>query len=114
MGVLHLDAQLKRGLLDACLLAILAKGESYGYKISQNAAQVMAISESTLYPVLRRMEQQGYLVTRQQEHNGRLRKYYRITATGEIRLNGFRSEWRDVKRMVDYIINGKDDENDAQ
>jgi len=102
-----MDAQLKRGLLDACLLAILARGESYGYKIIQSAQQVMAIRESTLYPILRRMEQQGYLTTWQQEHNGRLRKYYRITSEGEERLNNFRAEWRDIKQMVDYIMGGE-------
>ena len=101
-----MDAQLKRGLLDACLLAILAQGESYGYKILQSAAEVMSISESTLYPILRRMEQQGYLDTRQQEHNGRLRKYYRITPAGGVRLQTFRAEWRDIKQMVDYIMGG--------
>ena len=107
-----MDAQLKRGLLDACLLAILAQGESYGYKIIQDAQKVMAIRESTLYPVLRRMEQQGYLSTWQREHNGRLRKYYKITIAGENRLISFREEWRDVKQMVDYIMGG--DPDDAQ
>ncbi len=108
-----MDAQLKRGLLDACLLAILAQGESYGYRISQSAEQFMPMSESTLYPILRRMEQQGHLETRQQEYNGRLRKYYRITPGGEERLRTFRTEWGEVKRMVDYIM-GEDEENDAQ
>ena len=108
-----MDAQLKRGLLDACVLAILARGESYGYRISQDAEQVMAVSESTLYPILRRMEQQGHLDTRQQEHNGRLRKYYRITPNGETRLQTFKAEWREVKKMVDYIT-GEDDGNDPQ
>jgi len=108
-----MDAQLKRGLLDACVLAILGRGESYGYRISQDAEQVMAVGESTLYPILRRMEQQGYLFTRQQEHNGRLRKYYRITPEGEGRLQTFKSEWREVKKMVDYIT-GEDERNDTQ
>jgi len=107
-----MDAQLKRGLLDACLLAILAQGESYGYKIMQSAESVMSIRESTLYPILRRMEQQGYLATWQQEHSGRLRKYYRITPLGEERLENFREEWRDIKQMVDYIMGGQYD--DAQ
>lgn len=102
--MLPLDAQLKRGLLDACVLAILSRGESYGYRISQDAEQVMTISESTLYPILRRMEQQGYLDTRQQEHNGRLRKYYRIMPAGENRLRIFRTEWGEIKKMVDYIM----------
>jgi len=102
-----MDSQLKRGLLDACVLAILAQGESYGYKIIQSAQSVMAIRESTLYPILRRMEQQGFLSTYHQEFNGRLRKYYRITAEGKQRLENFRSEWKDVKQMVDYIMGGE-------
>lgn len=107
-----MDAQIKRGLLDACLLAVLSHGESYGYKISQDAFRLMELSESTLYPVLRRMEQQGYLTTRNQEHSGRLRKYYAITPSGHSRLIEFRREWSDVKRVVDYIMEG--DSNDAQ
>jgi len=99
-----LDAQIKRGLLDACVLAILARGESYGYRIQQDAEGVIDVGESTLYPILRRMEQQGLLATRQQEHNGRLRKYYRITPPGEERLRAFREEWRDVQKMMDYVI----------
>jgi PadR family transcriptional regulator PadR len=107
-----MDAQLKRGLLDACLLAILSQGESYGYKIIQSAQTVMSIRESTLYPVLRRMEQQGYLETWQQEYSGRLRKYYRITDFGRERLENFRTEWRDVKNMVDYIMGGVQNDSD--
>ena len=100
----EMDAQLKRGLLDACILAVLARGESYGYKISQDAGPVMELSESTLYPALRRMEQQGWLMTRPEAYNGRLRKYYCITEAGEARLRDFRGEWREVKRVVDYIM----------
>lgn len=99
-----MDAQMKRGLLDACVLAVLSRGESYGYKITQDTLGVMELSESTLYPVLRRLEQQGCLLTRSQEHGGRLRKYYRLTDSGVIRLRGFRGEWREVKRAVDYIM----------
>ncbi len=114
-----MDAQLKRGLLDACLLAILSRGESYGYRISQDAEKVMSVGDSTLYPILRRMEQLGHLNTRQQEHNGRLRKYYRITPTGRARLASFREEWREVTQMVNYLMNdgkmpGKDDSNEPE
>ncbi|MCL2031539.1 MAG: PadR family transcriptional regulator [Oscillospiraceae bacterium] len=99
-----MDAQIKRGLLDACVLAVLSRGESYGYKITQDTSGVMAISESTLYPILRRLEQQGCLSTRSQEHGGRLRKYYRLTGPGMERLLAFRGEWRDIKHAVDYIM----------
>ena len=99
-----MDAQLKRGLLDACLLSVLDRGDSYGYKIAQDAMEIVTISESTLYPILRRMEQQGCLSPYNQEHNGRLRKYYRITDGGRKRLGQFREQWAEVKKMVDYIL----------
>ena len=103
-----MDAQIKRGLLDACVLAVLSRGESYGYMITQDTLGVMEISESTLYPILRRLEQQGCLTTRSQEHGGRLRKYYCLTGPGMARLQTFRGEWREVKRAVDYIMAEED------
>ena len=103
-----MDAQLKRGLLDACVLAVLSRGESYGYKITQDTLGVMELSESTLYPILRRLEQQGCLFTRSQEHGGRLRKYYRLTEPGLDRLKLFRQNWAEVKRAVDYIMADKE------
>ena len=99
-----MDAQIKRGLLDACLLSVLNRGDSYGYKIAQDAMAVVHISESTLYPILRRMEQQGCLSPYNSEHNGRIRKYYRITEKGKARLGEFRRQWSEVKKMVDYIL----------
>ena len=99
-----MDSQLKKGLMDACVLSTLTGGEAYGYKLAQDISKVMAMSESTLYPILRRMEQQGYLVTRNSEHNGRLRKYYSMTQAGVHRLTEFKAEWTEVKRLVDYII----------
>lgn len=108
-----MDAQLKRGLLDACLLSVLARGDSYGYRIAQDAMAVVQISESTLYPILRRMEQQGCLVPYHQEHNGRLRKYYRITEQGKARLAEFREQWTEVKRMVDYVLEAGDGNDGA-
>ena len=99
-----MDAQLKKGVMDACVLSILVSGESYGYKLAQDISTVVEMSESTLYPILRRMEQQGYLNTKNSEHNGRLRKYYSITQNGQRRLVEFKSEWAEVKRVVDYIM----------
>lgn len=104
-----MDAQLKRGLLDACLLSVLDRGDSYGYKIAQDAMAVVQVSESTLYPILRRMEQQGCLSPYNQEHNGRLRKYYRITDQGKRRLGEFREQWTEVKKMVDYVLEAGED-----
>ena len=99
-----MDAQLKKGVIDACVLSVLVNGESYGYRLAQDISTVLEMSESTLYPVLRRMEQQGFLSTKNSEHNGRLRKYYAITPLGGRRLVEFKSEWAEIKRVVDYIM----------
>ncbi len=99
-----MEAQLKRGLLDACVLSVLSRGDSYGYKIVQDAMSAVQITESTLYPILRRLEAQGCLETYSVEHNGRLRKYYRITPTGFSKLEQFKDEWAEIKQMVDYIM----------
>ena len=74
-----MDIQLKRGLLDVCVLAALRRADSYGYQIVKEIQPYIAISESTLYPILRRLEEAGQLTVYAIEHNGRLRKYYRIT-----------------------------------
>ena len=71
-----MDAQLKRGLTEACILKLLTRGDSYGYQLVREAEEVLSISESTLYPVLRRLETSGALRVYSIEHNGRLRKYY--------------------------------------
>ena len=87
-----MDIQLKRGILDVCVLAVIRREDSYGYQIVKEIQPYIAISESTLYPILRRLEEAGQLTVRSVEHNGRLRKYYRITPAGIIRLNAFAEE----------------------
>lgn len=99
-----MDSQMKKGLLDACVLAVLSHGDSYGYKIAQDASGVVEISESTLYPILRRMEQQGHLSTYAKEYNSRLRKYYCVTPQGIARLGQYREDWMEVKKIIDYIL----------
>ena len=74
-GVLRMDTQLKKGILDLCVLSALGKGESYGYKIISDLNGVIEISESTLYPILKRLETGGYVTTRTAEFSGRLRRY---------------------------------------
>ena len=81
-----MDAQLKRGLLDACVLTVLNRGESYGYQLARDVGGIIEVSESTLYPILRRLESGGLVTVRSAEHNGRLRRYYRITEAGVARL----------------------------
>lgn len=98
-----MDAQLKRGLPEICILALLSKGDSYGYQLIKDISQVMEISESTLYPILRRLEASGCLTIYSVEHGGRLRKYYSITDDGRKRIESFISEWADVIKVYEFI-----------
>lgn len=98
-----MDAQMKKGLLDVCVLFTLKKEDTYGYKLTQEITSLLDTSESALYPVLRRLESQDLLETYSVEHSGRLRKYYRITADGITRLNEYISELKDLKKVLDYI-----------
>ena len=97
------DPQLRRGLLDACVLAALCRGESHGYQIVKDLTPSVKISESTLYPILRRLEDAGCLVHRSLEHNGRLRRYYRITDDGRARIEEFLAEWPSVREIYAYV-----------
>jgi PadR family transcriptional regulator PadR len=101
-----LDAQMKKGLLDVCVLSILKKEDTYGYKLTQEIKQLLDTSESSLYPVLRRLESQGLLETYSVEHSGRLRKYYHITAEGITRLGEYISVLKDFRKIIDFIIGG--------
>lgn len=105
-----MDGQMKRGLLEACVLTLLSRGESYGYQLIRDLGQVMAISESTLYPVLRRLEAAGCLTVCSREHNGRLRKYYNITPVGAARIDAFLTEWEEVDRVYTFILEEKNHE----
>ena len=105
-----MDIQLKRGLLDACVLAAIKDGESYGYKIIKDIKPYIEISESTLYTILKRLEAQRMLTVRTSEHDGRLRKYYRITAVGVARIAEFREEWREVMAIYRFVT--KEDTGD--
>lgn len=101
-----MDAQIKKGFLDACILAALERGESYGYKIIDDTRTVIEISESTLYPILKRLEQSGFLVARTSEYNGRLRKYYRLTEPGGNRLHEFREMLQGMDKIYNFILGG--------
>ena len=98
-----MDNQLKRGVLDVCVLAATARQDSYGYQIIRDVSSCVEISESTLYPILRRLEAAGQLTVYSVEHNGRLRKYYRITDAGRARLQEFTGEWRELMKIYDYV-----------
>ena len=96
-----MDGQLKRGMLDVCVLAAIRKEDSYGYQILKDLRPYVALSESTLYPILRRLETAEMLTVRTVEHNGRLRKYYHLTPQGLARIEQFKTEWGDVyKRQI--------------
>ena len=99
-----MDAQLKRGMIEVCILSILTRGDSYGYQLIKDIEPVLSISESTLYPVLRRLEAAGQLTVYSREHNGRLRKYYAITENGKAQIQSFLKEWEDVNRVYTFIM----------
>lgn len=105
-----MDIQLKRGYIEICVLVATLKEDTYGYQLIKDVSQHIEISESTLYPILRRLEQGGLLVVKSVEHNGRLRKYYKATMLGKERIKDFLSEMEDIKKLYDYIK--KEYEND--
>ena len=98
-----MDIQLKRGLLDVCVLAAIKNGESYGYKIIKDLKPCIELSESTLYTILKRLELSQLLTVRSSEHDGRLRKYYRITPLGLERIEEFKSEWREIMSIYLFV-----------
>ncbi len=98
-----MDIQLKRGLLDICVLAAIRSKDSYGYQIIKDVSPFLEISESTLYPILRRLEEAGCLKVRSVEHNGRLRKYYHITDAGLKRIDEFLRDWHAIQGIYEFI-----------
>lgn len=98
-----MDNQLKRGLLDVCVLAAIQKEDSYGYQIIKDISPYVEISESTLYPILRRLESADLLTVRTAEHNGRLRKYYRITPLGIQRIADFEEDWKQILSIHHFV-----------
>lgn len=99
-----MDIQLKKGLLENCVLAVLNEEDSYGYRIVKDISPHIKISESTLYPILKRLEGNEMLSFYSVEHNGRLRKYYKITDKGTKKLQSFKDEWMEVMDVYDFII----------
>ena len=106
-----MDIQLKRGLLDVCVLAAIKNEESYGYQIIKDIKPYTEMSESTLYTILKRLETADMLTVRTAEHGGRLRKYYRITDAGMARIEEFRNEWREVMSIYQFVTK-EDAQND--
>jgi PadR family transcriptional regulator PadR len=104
------DIQLKRGLIEICVLKVLTRGDSYGYQLVKDISSSMEISESTLYPILKRLEAAEFLTVYSVEHNGRLRKYYQITEEGRKRIEEFILEWQEVMKVYWFIKGDSSDE----
>ena len=99
-----MDIQLKRGILDVCVLKAIKDQDSYGYKIIKDLKPYVDLSESTLYTILKRLENSKMLTVRNVEHEGRLRKYYHITKVGLDRINDFKEEWRELMLIYKFIV----------
>ena len=99
-----MEAQLKRGLLEICVLATLRNSESYGYKIIKDVSNVIPISESTLYPILKRLEANDCVTSYSVEYNSRLRKYYKITDVGLNKIQEFLVDWKVISNAHKYIL----------
>ena len=98
-----MDAQLKKGVLDVCVLTAIRDEDSYGYKIIKDLKPILELSESTLYTILKRLEEARMLVVRSTEFEGRLRKYYHITPTGLQRIEDFKNEWKELMDIYAFI-----------
>ena len=98
-----MDTQLKRGLLEVCVLAAIQNCDSYGYQIIKDMKPYLELSESTLYTILKRLEAADMLTVRTVEHGGRLRKYYRITDIGRGRIRAFKQEWKELLSIYQFV-----------
>ena len=107
-----MEAQFRRGILDACVLAVLERGESYGYQMVKDIKTFIDITESTLYPILKRPENANMLTVFTQEHNGRLRKYYKITDEGRNHVTQLLNEWEEVVKIYQYITKEREERHD--
>ena len=105
-----MDTQLKKGLLDVCILRCLLNEDSYGYKLINDISAYIEVSESTLYPILKRLEEAKYLTTYKEEHANRLRKYYKISNEGKKKLKEQRKEIQKLHKVIEFIEGGN--END--
>ena len=106
-----MDIQLKRGLLDVCVLAAIKSEDSYGYKIIKDMKPYIELSESTLYTILKRLEIANMLTVRTAEQSGRLRKYYHITDGGLKRIEDFKDEWKEILSIYRFVTK-EDDGNE--
>lgn len=104
-----MDSQLKKGLLEFCVLTVLERGDSYGYQIIKDISNHIEISESTLYPILKRMEENNNVTSYTEVYNNRLRKYFHLASKGKLYLNRFRADKKDLISILDFIDGGEKD-----
>lgn len=107
-----MESQFRRGILEVCVLAVLERGESYGYKLVMDISGFIPITESTLYPILKRLETSDMLAVNSQEHNGRLRKYYRITEQGREHLTELLEEWEEILKVYHFIMKEREERDE--
>ena len=100
--------KIESSLLDACALAILKRGDTYGYEITQEMKKAIVVSESTLYPVLRRLQKEGLCRTYDKPYQGRNRRYYSITEKGETQLLDYRKQWSDYRTAIETLMKEKE------
>ena len=100
-----MDIQRKKGILDICVLSVLRKEPSYGYQIIQDVSQCIEVNDSTMYPILRRLENTECVTTYSKEYNGRVRKYFTITQLGIDKIEEFLSEWNEIKSIYEFVGN---------
>lgn len=102
--------KIESALLEACVLSVLSKGDTYGYVLTQSMKQVLDISESTLYPVLRRLQKNEFLRTYDQPWQGRNRRYYSVTDKGKAQCEKYKKEWKEYKEQIDFLLIGGETE----
>lgn len=98
-----MDVQIRKGLLELCVLAVLREKDSYGYQIVKDVSAYIEMSESTLYPILRRLESDKKVESYNTEYNNRIRKYYRITDVGYDTIGEFKKEKVQLQTIINWI-----------
>ncbi len=100
-----MDTQFKKGVMDLCVLSLLGKKDYYGYELVQKISQMISISEGTLYPILKRLKNEGYLETYLRESKeGPSRKYYSLTKKGKMKSKELNNEWKEFIKKINRIL----------
>ena len=102
-----METQLRRGMLDVCVLAAIKNEDSYGYKIIKDLKPLLELSESTLYTILKRLIEVGMVTTHSDEYEGRVRKYYHITNLGLERIEQFKEDSKELLAVHSFITGEK-------